>query len=488
MKLQHSILLALAVLLALIISISTPLLLNAAPHANYFVVTPYLQLGKSEQSDSFSINWISVSPDTKDLSCSYQIEPGGDWKSSSKIQRTLLNGRPDLNLFTAELSKLAEGKSVHYKVSLGSEILFESSFSSSPRANSPFKFDVLGDCGRGSHGEARIAAKLKEDNPPIALITGDIVYTIGTVGFYLKNFFPYFNSSDAIGKERGSAIMQSTVFVGCAGNHDIASGGYMDARNLDVAPDSMSYFTLFDQPLNGPISKAGPNTPQLYGSKQHIDRFLEAAGPKFPRMANFWFEYGDAHFLVLDGNEYMDWTDPSLRDWVEKNLKKAKTTWKFVLFHQPGFNSDVGHREEQRMRHLADVFERTGVDVCFSGHSHSYQRSMPLHFSVTKNPDKKEEREIRMGYVPGEFKLDRTYDGTVHTKPDGVIYIVTGAAGAPLTPDELELNHNLWLPFTSKFACRKHSFSSCKIEGKRLSIKQIADDGVVLDQFALTKD
>ena len=57
-------------------------------------------------------------------------------------------------------------------------------------------------------------------------------------------------------------------------------------------------------------------------------------------MANFSFDYGNAHWVVLDSNPYADWTDSALREWVERDLARAKgATWKFVAFHHPGFNS-----------------------------------------------------------------------------------------------------------------------------------------------------
>ena len=30
-------------------------------------------------------------------------------------------------------------------------------------------------------------------------------------------------------------------------------------------------------------------------------------------MANFSFDYANAHWIVLDSNPYVDWTEPSLR-------------------------------------------------------------------------------------------------------------------------------------------------------------------------------
>lgn len=451
---------------------------------HYFDVNPYLQLGKSDNGSSVNVLWISKDPNKNGLLCSYKPTLSKDWKQCKQIETRSINGHPELTVFASTLTELPPGKSIDYSISKDNKVLFQSSFQSAPSAGSPLHFLVFGDCGKGSDGQAVLASRIKESNASLAVLPGDIVYPIGTMHFYKRHFFPYFNAEG--NEEKGSPLMRSKIFVGCAGNHDVAEGGYLDARDLSTTPDSMSYFVLWDQPLNGPIAQAGNNTPNVVGTKGQIDDFLRAAGARYPRMANFSFNYGDAHFLVLDANRYMDWDDPGLRRWVEDNLKQAKTPWKFVVFHQPGFNSDMAHREEQRMRKLAEIFERTGVDICFSGHSHSYQRSMPLHFSPsTVSPN---DHDARLGFVMGRFKLDKTFDGTLKTKPDGVIYIISGSGGAPLTPGHMEEDQSLWLPFTKKFACREYSFTSCKINGRKLSIEQIADDGSVLDRFVVSKD
>ena len=469
---------------ALLLSGNATLLAADPTSSRYFDVFPYLQLGKSDNGSSVAVLWISKDSNKIGLTCSYKVSSSKDWKQVKQIESRSVNGHPELNIFAATLDNLTPGASTDYSISKDNKVIFQSSFVAAPAASAPMSFLVFGDCGKGSDGQAAIAARLKDTGAPLAVLPGDIVYPIGTINFYKRHFFPYYNAEG--NEEHGRTLMRSKIFVGCPGNHDLAEGGYIDARDLSRTPDSMAYFVLFDQPLNGPISQAGSNTPNLSGSKGQIDDFLKAAGTRYPRMANFSFDYGPAHFLILDANRYMDWDDQALRLWVENNLKQSKSLWKFVVFHQPGFNSDMAHREEQRMRKLADIFERSGVDICFSGHSHSYQRSMPLHFSVSKSPA--DDHDARLGFVMGKFKLDKTFDGLQKTKPDGIIYLVSGAGGAPLTHPQLEEDSSLWLPFTKKFACRHFSFSSCKINGKQLTLEQIADDGKVIDRFVVSKD
>ena len=123
-----------------------------------------------------------------------------------------------------------------------------------------------------------------------------------------------------------------------------------------------------------------------------------SAGAAYPRMANFSFDYGNSHWTVLDSNPYVDWTNPDLRAWVERDLAAARNhAWRFVAYHHPGFNSSKAHSSDQQMRLLAEVFEAGQVDVVFSGHVHNYQRTFPLQFRAEKDADGKPVRDTEQG-------------------------------------------------------------------------------------------
>jgi hypothetical protein len=182
----------------------------------------------------------------------------------------------------------------------------------------------------------------------------------------------------------------------------------------------------------------------------------------------------------------MDWKDETLRKWVADDLAKAKdATWKFVCFHQPGFSFDASHYKEQRMRLLSDVFENAGVDVVFSGHAHDYQRSYPLKFKAKREGGKLSVNSD--GTVDGDFTFDKQYDGVSKTRPQGIIYLVTGAGGAPLYGPITEKNASIPKTFTLKFDSTHYCFTACDIDGPTLKVKQIAGDGSVVDSFTIEK-
>jgi hypothetical protein len=174
-------------------------------------------------------------------------------------------------------------------------------------------------------------------------------------------------------------------------------------------------------------------------------------------MANFSFDYGNAHWTVLDANTYMDWSNPSLREWLVKDLTAARSvTWRVVAFHQPGFNSSKEHFAEQYMRWLSPIFEANNVDVVFSGHVHNYQRSFPLKFVPRRNPTADRSREVAGG---GGWT---TRSATVRQRAHGVITLSAGPAALLSTTDNRPIRR--WQPFTHKFFAAE--FFVLSIDGK----------------------
>ena len=254
------------------------------------------------------------------------------------------------------------------------------------------------------------------------------------------------------------------------------------------APDLMAYFYFWSQPLNGPVAPPGPIAlaPPLEGPEPRLKAFRDAAGPNYPRMANFSFDNGDVHWTVLDANRYVQWADPGLRAWVADDLLKARDKpWRFVAFHHPGFNSSRAHADEQQMRLLADVFEAGGVSLAFSGHVHNYQRTYPLKFAPTVYAD---------GHAPqpdhpvaGRITVDRAYDGTARTRPDGVIYLVTGAGGADLYDEDQTDAESTWQPFTTKFVANIHSLTVVDLTPEAATVRQVDAEGRELDRFVIAR-
>jgi hypothetical protein len=303
--------------------------------------------------------------------------------------------------------------------------------------------------------------------PDFLFITGDIVYSRGRIAEYRQKFFPVYNA-DKPSADGGAPLLRSVLFIAAPGNHDIAN------RNLGENPDGLAYFYYWHQPLNG---FAVPEV--LEGSAANVDAFRKGAGPNFPRMTNFSFDYGNSHWIVLDSNPYVDVRAPDLVKWFEDDMKTAKDAkWRFVAFHHPGFNSSRTHFQEQQMREMAEVFERNKVDVVFTGHVHNYQRSYPLLFQA---------KQKRGRLVEGSWQLDTRYDGKHRTKPEGIIYLVTGGGGAKLYNPEQQNDPRSLQEFTTRYVADTHSLTYASVDGGKLTVRQISKEGKEVDRFEVTK-
>jgi hypothetical protein len=125
------------------------------------------------------------------------------------------------------------------------------------------------------------------------------------------------------------------------GNHDFA--GIMGATN---------WRQLFSYPLAGPI-----------GSHYYS------------------FDYGNAHFVMIDNFELLYQMSESQLNWIETDIKDAKARgqqWIFCFFHLSIFTTATSGFYYDLQKQLVPIFDKNGVDAAFYGHDHDYQ-----HYNYT---------------------------------------------------------------------------------------------------------
>jgi hypothetical protein len=460
------------------------------PPGEPFFVKPYIQLGnnpKLSNPEKLLLLWHAEDADSAWL---VEVKNTGhnSWHAVAppQVRQLLIPGLRPRREYRAELTGLAPGGTVTYRVSNNGSVVFEATAQVRKGKDQPCRMVVFGDIASGTAAQPKIAYQVYKSKPDMAMITGDIVYRYGTYSLYLARFFPVYNAEQA-SLTQGSPLIRSSLLMASPGNHDIDITAETLVRNLDNLPDGLAYFYMFQQPLNGPLlAGSTKNIPELIGTEQRQQAFRTVAGANYPRMTNFSFDYGNVHWTVIDANAYMDWTDPLFLNWLKDDLKNSKdATWHFVAFHQAPFSSGAAHFNEQRMRQLAPVFSANGVDIVFSGHMHNYQRSYPLSYTPKKLPDGK--YITQGGFVDGSFTFDKSFNGRNDTTPEGVIYIVTGAGGADLSGGRLTMDRSAWEPFTANFSALTHSYTVCDINGKTMTMKQLSEDGIELDSLTISK-
>ncbi len=451
-----------------------------------FIAKPYLQIGHHPSPGALQLLW-HADDSGGNWSVEFQSHSGSTWKKAELPApgRVAVVGIDPHRVYRAALTNLEPGSTFRYRVQKDAQVVFSAEARAPKGPEQPYRFVAFGDCGAGTKDQKPLAHRALLANPDFVIIPGDIVYEYGLIGDYRKKFWPVYNADEP--SAEGVPLLRSIPFIAAPGNHDT------ETRDLDRHPDALAYYLYWNQPLNGPQGiEGGPVLPSLKASDLNRRAFTAAAGESYPRMTNFSFNYGNAHWTIVDSNPYVDWTDPALKAWVASDLAAAQNaTWRFVAFHHPGFNSSREHYEQQHMRLLAPILEAGKVDVVFNGHVHNYQRSFPLRFV----PDKqgtllvggRESKTIRGRVVNGRWTLDKSFDGRTDTTPDGVIYLVTGAGGQKLYNPEQNDDPDSWQKFTDKFVSRVHSLTVADVDGKTLTIRQLAPDGQELDRFVITK-
>ena len=468
------------------------------PRLPLFTVLPYIQPGENSRlvdaGESVVVAWQTLDG-RADFTVDFgDTEAYGRSAVCGSVVRAAGHGgdaERRLN-WSAALDGLSLGHKYFYRVRGNEQVLAEGYLTTRQPRGRRIRFVSFGDNSYGDLSDRAIAFHTYQQHPDFVMNCGDNVYESGTDDEYQRYFFPVYNA-DVAGVHVGAPLLRSVPFYTVIANHDVQG---KDERGHEIAdfarnPDALAFYTTMHLPLNGPPSPTY-QTPMM-GPVDRIAAFRAAAGARFPRMANYSFDYGDVHFLCLDSNRYIDPNDGPLQKWIADDLSATDAIWKLVVFHHPPFNVGLEHYEVQHMRVLAPLFETHGVDIVLSGHEHNYQRPRPLRF-VPSGPGKSADRGGKDRRVPGRFIIDRTFNGAETTLADGVLYVVTGAGGKHLYDPDFTDNPSRWVhtddslaDYVVRMVTDRHSLTVFDVDGPRLTMSQIDEAGRQIDQIVLTR-
>lgn len=118
------------------------------------------------------------------------------------------------------------------------------------------------------------------------------------------------------------------------------------------------------------------NTPGNHeGWNDNTKAFTQSTSISKEERPYYSFERGDALFLILNtevgvGPNSQQW------DFAVEQLKNSDKKWKIVVFHIPAYSSGA-HGENKNMKRMTDkIFEKYGVQLILTGHSHYYQHNL----------------------------------------------------------------------------------------------------------------
>ena len=337
-----------------------------AQFVGLFRVTPYPASARPDQvvltwSDdprtTQTIQW-RTSTQVKHGYVQYQVKPGGnllrerldptdvgcyeglDGNRSSprkparataatvKLETLPLLNDPVIHRHTVVLRRLAPGTTYTYSVGDGSAAGWTepAEFTTAPASGQSFTFIYMGDAQVGLDKWGTLAHTSLRTHPEAAfyLMAGDLVNR----GAERDDWDSLFHNAQGVWTHRP---VMPTI-----GNHECQGS------------KPKLYLKEFTLPENGP---KGIEPERAYS-----------------------FEYGNALFMVLDGNL----APASQAAWLEQKLSQTHATWKFVMYHQPAYSSG-GNRDNVELRAAwTPLFDKYHVDMALQGHDHAYLRTYPM--------------------------------------------------------------------------------------------------------------
>ena len=352
----------------------------AAGKGFHIIKGPYLQ---NLSKNSVTIMWETDLPSTSEVYYGEGLSAKEDApKTIHEI--TLRELKPDTIYFYHVLSRVPEDRRLPKGVP--SYVLSKVySFKTAIEQGEPFKFIVYGDSRSNPEIHSKLAKLMEKASPAFLVNTGDLVSRGQNYREWAEHFFGPLEPLI-------SRIPIWTVI----GNHERSH---------------LNYFNFFSLPGNE---------------------------------AWYSFDYGDAHFLMIDTEfDYSPGSDQYR--FIADDLSNCKAKWKFVAFHKPPYTA-VRRRMPGNIRVrevLNPLFERYGVDMVFCGHDHNYVRSKPIN---------------------------------------GVIYVITGGGGAGLY-EVMPAESLDW----AEVAVATHHFCVLEIKENTLRLTAVDENGNIIDRFNLYK-
>ena len=310
---------------------------------------------------------------------------------------------------------------------------------------------VLGDCGKASDEQREVrdayyrhAAQQPTD---LILFLGDNAYNDGKDEEY----------QTAIFENMYEDILKNTISWSCLGNHD--------GHSAKSASQSGPYYDIFDFPKNAECGGLASGTEAYYS-----------------------FNYGNTHFISLDSYDSDRSETGQMHQWLENDLANNSSKWTVAFWHHPAYskgshNSDTEDRCIEMREHFLPLLESYGVDVIFSGHSHSYERSYMIqaHYDSSKTFDIQRNtvgNGSGNGREDGDGAYRKTTSGELAGK--GMVYLTAGSSGH--ITDQGTLDHKAMCITLLKLG-------SCAFEitDERFDLKFIDEKGNVEDYFTIVK-
>lgn len=353
-------------------------------------------------------------------------------------------------------------------------------------------------------------------NEPIDMFVmlGDNAYAVGSDHNYQQAVFELYTD-----------ILKTVAVWSTIGNHEMGGGEFDPCSYVDGLPCGVK--TAF---WGGSSSSADPDswrskkddTPSRvpYLNIFSLPTAAEIGGVASGTEQYYAFDYGNVHVVSLDSQLSARDIDQraAMRQWLIDDLTANTADWTIVIFHHPPYSKGANHDSDKTEHSVVDrpqwdmrnefvpLFDAHGVDVVYSGHSHSYERSYYLrnHTGTSATYSHAEFAELVNGNpdLPASGQGDQAYRQLSLTSgniDDRVVYTVAGSSGkadkdsGKLTAAEEWLRHPAHFQQPNDTAEVKRNglamLGSVIIDAKatELTARFIDINGEVKDYFRITR-
>ena len=427
---------------------------------------PYIQLATE---NSIHIVWrtqrsmdpvirFGTSPDKLNQTCTKnQIMVRRTKKDSKGLSTPVLHSAPDNTYqFEAKVSGLKSDTTYYYAVYDGDTRLTKNDASYRFRthpvhgAKRDIYFWAVGDSGRGNKMQRDVHTAMVHYNKKhnltldMYLHVGDMAYGSGKDPEFQANFFKIYEST-----------LRNTVCWPAMGNHE----GYTSRGKTGIGP----YYDAYITPTKG-----------------------EAGGVPSGKESYYSYDYGRAHFIVLNSHDLDRSPSAAMAQWLREDLAKTslkKTDWLIAFWHHPPYtkgshDSDKEKQLIEMREHIMPILESSGVDLVLTGHSHIYERSMLID-GAYDTPTTAENHVLDDG--DGNPKGDGSYKKSPGLTPNqGTVQIVTGHGGTGL-------RRGGYSPVMKRSILQNGS-TLVQISGNILKTTMLNYRGEVVDEFQIDKN
>lgn len=173
---------------------------------------------------------------------------------------------------------------------------------------------------------------------------------------------------------------------------DIVEIGEAEDEWLDLMSQSQaSLLNMSFVPVPGNHDEYGLNKTDLYLNKFNDHFNVDSAG-NIDGGSYYSFDYNNAHFIVLNTNDYKNKDKKALGKaqlkWLENDVKQARekgAKWVILSYHKPLFSKSYHSLQDEDVQNVRADFmqliDKLDIDLALQGHDHVFSRTKSLKYA-----------------------------------------------------------------------------------------------------------